>query len=338
MIRVCLVGTARSRQPLAYPPIRDQCRQIVVVEDPARADILMIGHSNDLRRDGAALFYLMAAQPHLQLVLLSEEPYWDTLAAKNPFETYQTFATPPGPLPYVFLNHHTSAIYDFERIPSFLLTDPRYIAHYRPRFARNARLSPQDWGAHFRRATIDAAFMAEKRGNPRSDIRFPGRDVFGLSHFRTVFTQACRGRSVLRAGRGWEVGPARQALADWHDDKLTRLDLRCRFVSALENTHQRNYVSEKIFDAYAVGGVPIYCAGPGQGVERVAGPDAWVNIYGQAAEAGFDAEQEFSAPFLTAYAATQAALHDLFASPDAVPREMDRLAGALTATLRALLP
>ena len=66
--------------------------------------------------------------------------------------------------------------------------------------------------------------------------------------------------SVIREGKGWHSDQPRQSLPDWHLDKLVQLDRQSLFVSALENTLVDHYLTEKIFDAYAVLSVPLYAA------------------------------------------------------------------------------
>lgn len=331
-IRVFPAGSFQNRQPLAYAPILDRaCQNITLVDTPDAAQIVTISHHMDLALSGPRLRRMLAATPGLHLVLLSEEPFWDTAWAPDPFSRrQQQHDTGEGLLPYTVLNHHTSGLYRAARIPYFLLTDPRYIAHYRPLFDRNAGMRVSDWLAHFRQAELDAAFMGEWRQHDRDRVEFPAHDVWGLSYFRTRMTMLCTRGRVLKAGKGWQPGPPRQELPDWHADKIAQLDLRCRYISAFENTHQNEYVSEKILDAFALGGVPLYFAGPSHAVHRLVGGGGWLNFYGTPPRAPvFDPRRPISLTEAEAYAATQARLAALFADPTAVPAEIDRLARAL---------
>lgn len=333
MIRLVLVGDFWNRQPLAYAPIRDRLSgRIQIVDDPRDAQIALFCHTHDLTHHAAALAHMKAAHPRLRPVLLSEEPFWDTCWAPDPFTLNQTWVTGQAALGYTVLNHATSDIFNTSAIPYFLLTDPRYVARYRPLFARNAGFAVSDWLIHWHEAHWDAAFVAEKRETARHDRAFPAQDVWGLSVLRGEITRSCKGARVLRTGMGWDSATKRADLPDWHAEKLARLDLKCRYVSAVENTHQANYVTEKIFDAFAVGGIPLYIASDRHRVLQYVGPEgAWVNLASHlprpdAALAGpFDANISATVETASAFAATQDRLARLFSTPGIIEDELDQL-------------
>lgn len=342
MIRVLPCGAFQNRQPLAYGPILARLGHAVeLVDDPADAQIALISHCMDLQLSGDRLARMRAGHPGLRIVLLSEEPFWDTGWSPDPFGRDQIFPADPAPLPVRVLNHQNSAIYRTARIPYFLLTDPRYIARYRRLFDRNAGRSVADWLAHFRAAEWDAAFLGEKRLHDRDRIAFPEQGVWGLSYYRTRFALRCTKGRVLRSGRGWEPGADRLRLEDWHGDKLSRLDLRCRHVAAFENTLQADYISEKPYDAFAVGAVPLYFAGPGHAIQRLIGaPEeaGWLDFHALPPEApDFDPRRPVSLRQAEAYTATQERLARLFADPALARDEIDRFGLRLVAELRAAL-
>ncbi len=343
MIRVVLVGDFWNRQPLAYAPVRDRLSgKVDFVDDPADAHLALFSHAQDLANHAKALTLMVAAHPHLRPVLLSEEPFWDTCWAADPFTKYQHWTESPVPFSYTVLNHATSDIYDTKAIPYFLLTDPRYIARYRPLFDRNAGFTANDWLAHWRKATWDAAFMAERRDEARHAPAFAAKEVWGLGTLRGRITLNCKGAKVLRSGRGWDVDTRRNELADWHGEKLGKLDLKCRYVSAMENTHQVNYVTEKIFDAFAVGGVPLYIATRSHAVTRYVGEGSWVNLDAHlprkdaARVPPFDAGTAVTPDLAKAYVRTQNHLAQLFANPALISDELDRLGARLLATFHHL--
>ncbi|MGY1410422.1 MULTISPECIES: glycosyltransferase family 10 domain-containing protein [unclassified Luteimonas] len=61
----------------------------------------------------------------------------------------------------------------------------------------------------------------------------------------------------------------------WHDAKLEALQVYA-FNLSLENTIIENYVTEKIWDSFRVGCVPVYY-GTGSGVESVVSKDSYIN-------------------------------------------------------------
>ena len=338
MIRIHLFGDFWNRQPLAYDAIRHRLAdRITLVDHPADAQIALFSHTHDLTRHARRLTETLAQYPNLRPVLLSEEPFWDTCWSPDPFTRFQSW----GPLPYAVLNHFTCDIFSTQTLPYFLLTDPRYIAHYRPLFDRNAGFSAADWQARWQAAQWDAAFLAERRDADRHAPAFPDHDVWGLSTLRSRLTRHCKG-TVLRLGKGWEGGQPRADLPDWHADKLARLDLTYRYVSAFENTHHTTYVTEKIFDAFAVGAVPLYIASKGHDVTRYVGPGSWLNLSDRLPRPDapkshpFDAKTPVSDQIASAYAATQIRLARLFADQTAIDRELDQLSDRLCAALHNL--
>lgn len=345
VIKIHAAGPRRHLQPLAYPALASLFTGTLdLVAEQAAADIIVFAHPRDLHNARSEMSGLLAARPQTRIVLLSEEPFWDTVGMIAPFQRYQSLKTPQGPLPFTFLNHHTSRLYDFAQIPYFLLTEPHFIARYAVRFRRNRGWSAADWALHFAETPLQAAFMAERRVSESLDVRFDQWDIAGLSLWRTQLAEAYRPApfqpgAVLRAGKGWAEGSAdRLALEDWHLDKLTVLDRKSRFVSAVENTHQSNYVSEKIFDAFAVGAVPLYFAAPGHHIHRIL-PAGWLNLYGTTPQEACQRINElaFDDRFLREYAAIQATLADRFTTPALLAAERERLRGAVLAELHSVL-
>ena len=341
MITVHPAGPRRHLQPLAYPALASLFKDAIrLTENGDAAEIILYAHPRDLWNDRVRLFDWLKRRPDTRIVLLSEEPFWDTVGLISPFQRQQSLKTPEGPLAFSFLNHHNSRIFDFAHIPYFLLTGHAFYTRYARRFSRNRVLSQSDWAWHFAEAPLQAVFMAEHRDNQKQDVDFPQYDIKGLSVWRTRLAETYQTGAVLRAGKGWPQGsPDRTALRDWHLDKLVQLDRQSRFVSAIENTHQANYMSEKVFDAFAVGAVPLYYASPGHAIHRILPEGAWLNLYQTTpAEAGqlIDA-LTFDAAFLDGYAATQHRLSARFTSPELLVAERDRLKTALITEFQAVL-
>lgn len=336
-IRVLLTGGYRNRNPLAYPAIRTALgTRITLVDRPEDAQLLLISHIRDIELFGASLALTLRRFPRLRLVLLSEEPLWDSCRMADPFRRQQRLATPEGPVDCLVLNHATSRIFRAARIPYFLLTDPRYIDHYRPRFDRNAGWSAQDWQRHFAQVPLDALFLAKRRTEAWLAPDFGSDALRGLSVWRSHLAERCLGDRVVRAGAGWDDAPPRQDLEDWHADKLARFDLQVRYVSALENTHQDDYISEKLWDAFAMGAIPLYLAGPGHAVHRLLGAGGWVNLHADLdAVPVFDARRPVDAATAAAYAARQAQLAQLFADRAGIAAEYAHLCDALVQELGA---
>lgn len=339
MIRVFPFGGYRNRQPLAYEPIRAALGDRIAMADaPDEAQILLISHFADLDLFGARIQALLDRWPQLRLVLLSEEPFWDGCWMPDPFTRRQRLRAGTGAVDCIVLNHETSGMFRAARVPYFLLTDTRYIAHYRSRFTRNAGFSAQDWARHFTLAPMDAVFVATRRTSARLARVHQGDRLRGLSIWRSQIAAACQGPRVVIEGQGWAEGPRRQDLDDWHADKLDRFDLQTRYMAAFENTYQRDYLTEKIWDAFAVGAVPLYAAGPDHAAGRLIGPAGWCNYFG-----AFDTVPVIEATrlpdrqFVDAYAAVQQRLAALFSDAAAIDAEYQRFAAALLDELQGAL-
>lgn len=326
--------------PLSYPALaglfRDDIQQ---VKTPEAADLYIFAHSLDIEAASEELVrdWRRRRRP---VVLLSEEPFWDTIWTRQPLQRSIYISTAWGDLPVVQLNHATSAIFRFTRIPYYLLTNHRFANAYRYRFRRNAARSPEDWLAAFRAYARDTVFMFERRPEGFHDVRWPRGNIVGLCAWRTRFAEAAAGEGNVRLGASWQGGPPRQALDNWHMDKLIRLDGLARNIAAIENTHQPDYITEKFFDAMACGARPLYSALPGHRIHEFGvPPEAWLNL------AGLDPQEavaRVSEPFLdkafiAAWCAGQRRLSRLFGDTAAFTAERSRLRRAILDELFAVL-
>ena len=318
-LAVRLHGPHASRLPLAYPHLAPLWTDRITVTGGS-ADLHLFAHPRDV----------ITVQGNA--ALLSEEPFWDSLFSPDPLADVITL--PGGRLHQ--RNHHTSAIFAHTRIPYFVLTEPRFIRAYQRLFTRNAALTPACWRAAFASRTQDAVFMAENRPEPFHDLAIPQGDIVGLCAWRTRLALAAPGRSA-RLGASWQGGATRFTLTDWHTDKLVQMDHHTRMLSAVENTHQPAYLSEKFFDAFAVGARPLYYASAAHRVHDLGlPPEAWINLHGLTSDQAAGALPATDGDaFFAAYAIAQRQLRDLF-TDDIVKAERARLGEAVITDLQRL--
>ncbi|WP_181389517.1 glycosyltransferase family 10 domain-containing protein [Pseudoprimorskyibacter insulae] len=322
---------------MAYPQIRAEvCRRIQLVERPESADLVVVAHSKDLDSHATQLARLSPSQ---RLALLSEEPFWDTVWGYGPLARDLQHPTKHGTLRVAQLNHQTSAIFQFRQIPYFLLTDTHYTTRYGVWFSEMAHYRPADWAEHFKAVNGRTAFVMAHRQSPRYDVAFAGTEVQSLCNQRTAVAEACRGNDVMYLGQRWQDGPPRQTITDWHLDKYLRLKNRFHFVSAIENTHQHQYITEKIFDAWAVGAVPLYMAGPKHRVHQLALPGTWLNLMDiQPEDVPAHLAAHVQTPeFLEAYTAQQKIIARLVGTSETWRAELERLGQALVHEFSQLL-
>lgn len=323
---------ARGLMPFAWPALAPLWSDHAArIDRPEGADLILWAHPRDPEADDGAA----AGSPAVQ-ALFSEEPFWDTIPGPDPLARRIAVPGPRGATLFLHqVNHHRSPVFAFDRIPYFLLTRPVYAARYAAIFARNARLSPADWGTALAAASPAPVFMAERRPEPFHDIRRPEGDLIGLCAWRTRLAEALPGANRIGSFGGND--------ADWHQDKLDLLDGKVRILSALENTHQPDYISEKLFDAFACGARPLYMASPGHRLHDLGLPErSFVNLWGLTSEAaaavvaGLDDPARWDAGFLQAYAGAQRRLAALWTDPGAIAAERARLGRALVAELHRL--
>lgn len=338
-----MTGRHAHRSPLSYPALRPLLGgDIEQVSDPSAADLYVFAHVSDIQEAPRDLVEDWRARRR-PVLLLSEEPFWDTIWGGQPLDKLMHVDTAFGALPVHQLNHHTTDIFDFDHLPYYLLTNHRFANAYRYRFARNAARSVNDWQDALARCQVDISFMFERRPEPYHAVNWPQADIMGLCSWRTELAQACQSNRVERLGRSWSQSADRLSLTtDWHLDKLVRLDGRARLISAVENTHQPAYITEKFFDAFACGGVPIYFASPTHRVHELGLPaDIWINLYGQAPQ---EAAQHLgrwlerpASDLARTMQTAQAKCLQLFDDPAIWHHERMRLRAALTGALSRLL-
>lgn len=323
-------GRHANRTPLSYEPfLREIGGQIAFVDRPEDADLLLTGFNLDFRDAAAELAELRAVQPALKLLVLSEEPLWDIYWSAGFMETERQLE---NGIDYRFLNHENSAIFDFDRYPYFALSTDSFAATYAMRLEAMARLSTSALLEQWETAAVPAAFFAEHRTANGAEPAAPDREFWGMSAHRTQIAEAVRDLlpGSLCVGKGWGEPKLRQELASWHLDKLATLSCRTRICSAIENTHQNRYISEKLFDAFVVGAIPVYCAGPRHRAVELVPEQAMINIAGLDAAAAAQRIVDFrpDAAFAEAWRETAGTLARLFADSGALRAERIRIAEA----------
>ncbi|MBE1291342.1 MAG: hypothetical protein GJ677_02520 [Rhodobacteraceae bacterium] len=341
MIRVFLTGKHAHRTPLSYRALDPLWADTIrLVDQPDQADLYLFSHVLDIR-EAPREVVLDWRRRRCPVVLLSEEPFWDTIWGRRPLDPLIYVDTPFGDLPVVQINHQTSSLFHFETIPYYLLTNPRFERTYTRLFRRNMALSADAWQAAFAARQDDIVYMFERRPEPFHDVAWPQGDVIGLCAWRTRLAEAKTETNVVRLGRSWQEGvPRRQELADWYQDKIDSLDGRARILGSLENTHQPHYITEKFFDAFACGAVPIYYASPTHRIHTLSVPSAsWINLFGLTPQEGARrlAEWRVSTEIMEAYREAQQCLGALLGTSANWNAERDRLARALPADLQRVL-
>lgn len=339
MKKIYLFGEYARLTPFAYPEYRKLFqRHFEYVQEPGDADFLVFGFSKDIRDNAGELRRICSGKPRIRLVVLSEEPLFDTLWSGNLISKKRKLRVGDYGFPYHVLNHCTTRIYDFERIPYFLTTSDDYFARYSWLFFRNRAYTTTELRSLWENAPIRAAFYAVNRDADKFDVTFPEQDIIGLCGYRTRVAKEVQGKGVVRVGLGWENSLKRQSLPDWHLDKLAALDRKSFIVSALENTHLRHYVSEKIFDAFAVSAVPLYFADKFHSVMRLLPQGSFINLFGLSVEEAVIRIRSFEpdSEFLDLYLQAQSRLAGIFSDPSSYLQERKRVVAEVVSEFQGL--
>ncbi len=188
-LRVCLFGFHSNRTPLSYAPLRAQLTGRIAFCDSAEtADLVVAGFNIDYARNLAWVQDWAERRPALKFAVLSEEPLWDTTWSDGFTEPQRRLpgaAGTAGGIDYAVLNHVTTAIFDFHRLPYFVLTDNRYVSRLRACTAR--------WGCAVGRGAAGALAggalagglcrrTPQRAGIHRRLARTGHPAAFGLSH------------------------------------------------------------------------------------------------------------------------------------------------------------
>ncbi len=296
-----LPGKHAKRTPLAYSDYRPYFLPYFdFVTEPLAADFIIASYFVDLRSEASQILAWQKVRPDLKLVVFSEEPLWDSLWYKDFTQPLGEFTTQVNGVSqtfrYHFLNHATCNIFDFEYIPYFITTENHYVQRYSRLLSHNLSMSVSQLLAMWHAARWQQVFMAEKRTDAKYHKVSPTGDLLGLSLYRSELAARflpLNGASVQ--GKGWHNEIPRQALPDWHLDKLTSLHGNVMLMSAIENTVLGNYITEKPFDAFAINAIPITYAEPDSRLYEVINQNnqAVVNIFGMSVDEARQALREF---------------------------------------------
>lgn len=261
-MRIFLLGKHSNRTPLSYLVYRRiaEKRGLVFVDNINNADIIIFGFVIDIKTHSKLIFDAISINPKLRLVVLSEEPLWDTIWSPKYDVRNSIIACDEGSLNYTNLNHFTTEIYNFNKIPYFITTEDKYVIRYSNFLSRNIKYSKSEIVEKIKNRKFAFSCMAEKRLDAELH-KFRDGHLIGLSNLRTQVADTFS-LSKKCVGKGWVNNIPRQDEVDWHLAKISEFDNLSIVMSAVENTVQENYITEKIFDAYATLSFPLYFSNP----------------------------------------------------------------------------
>jgi len=276
-MNIFLFGEHSRRTPLAYEPYRAILpKGVNVVDDLKKADCLVAGFDKDLMDNSSLIVDNPKIPSSVPIFVISEEPLWESVWARDPSSKYVNLDCG---LRYKQLGYFSSDLFRFTKLPYYLTTDDAFLSRYIQLFAKCLKKSPVELYQNWSAAPHHASFLFEKRLDPCYEVLDEQGELIGLSCFRSRLASGLTASKVQVSGLGWSSQTPRQALVDWHLDKLAA----CRgtfLQGAIENTYHRDYVTEKIFDAYACSAVPIVWGPEDSRVWEFASVNASLNVSG----------------------------------------------------------
>lgn len=272
---VAVMGRHRHLTPPARLGLPARARLVCT---PRRADLVVLAHPLDgleLPELGDAL--AKSAPP--ALALYSEEPFWDLLFLPDPEArvTYLDIAR-IGPQPAALLTHAHARVFAFDKLPYAIMADPAMQAGLALRLGAMAQVAWQDWPALWAQRPARAGAMVSRR---RGAVQWRDAGAFLMrAGWRSALADHLAQDPRARVcGQGYDHDRPRATIPLWHRDKLLRLRDQAAVILACENAIAPHYVSEKLFDAFALGARPALWRGEAQA--RLALPEgAYVDLTG----------------------------------------------------------
>lgn len=333
-LKVALLGEHSHRTPISYSDYSyPLASYIKVVEDIMEADVAISGSRADFVKNAKLIEKWQKKNKAARLLVVSEEPFWDMVWDKD-FQHNTSKRQKKGvTLSFSRLNYVTSQVFEWQYLPYYITTDNAFITRYALLFKRNATYTAEDWLLRWQQSRYSLAFVAEKRQDQKYNVSFPELDMKNDMVFRTTLAERFQSVAFIE-GKGWDPDKKtiRQQLPDWHLDKLTKLTGSVRLMSALENTHHKDYITEKLFDAFAVGGIPLYSANPDtHSVWRLVPRNSLLNLYGMTLDEAERAIKEFkpTLEYAKAYVQAQQKLAQLFNQPWLLWQERKRVSAEI---------
>ncbi len=341
--KVFLAGTHSHRTPLAYAAIRSELPSpLRLAKTHHDADIILTGSSLDLQENAGAIGEWLSRKPRLKLAVMSEEPTVDHSLSGESVERERKLDLPAGrQASYTFISHETSSVYEFGMLPYLPLRTDELPPLYAALLTKYLQLNPDRLLEHWRQAPVRAAFFSDRSMGAEHLHTLSENSVSDLSEYRTLVASMTREAwtDTLCVGSGWGEQPRYGDLGDRRLDKLATLTGRVRLCSAIESVHQRCYISEGVFDAFAVGAVPVYNASPRHRILELVPNASMINTYGLTPKEAaahittFEPDRSFAEAWLD----TCARLRARFADTSVVVGERRRLAAACLREMELLV-
>src|SRR5687768_668792 len=135
MWRYCLSGKLWNRTPLAYPAYQFLLghqglalgEAITLEQGP---DVLIFTHAYDIAAASDQIAKAKKINPSIKIVLFSEEPFWDSVWGGDFYKPIQKIDVHGQSIDCHVINHVTSDVFAFDKIPYFVTTQDSFATRY----------------------------------------------------------------------------------------------------------------------------------------------------------------------------------------------------------------
>lgn len=237
------------------------------VKDPKKADIIIFSHIEDVAKDIPAF---QKCQNNAKAILFSEEPLWDNSWSNSiQYENTKPFvqdSTGKFRVDFEIINYFNSNIYEYKFFPHFLTTNLQYVKNYYDIFnnldSSNIinlfnKKKYDVTGLFSRRDVIEPNqfdFSDNKEGKCLNSIKYGLSDLFIDNKLNFNCDFFGHGNSEIPDVTDDTIYDG----YTFHRKKVDWCLKNSKFLFAIENTLQKDYVTEKVFDAICSLSIPIY--------------------------------------------------------------------------------
>jgi hypothetical protein len=261
--KIHLAGAQTAFCPLAHASVRAMIgERIAWTDTPEAADLVILGSRKDLRAQSEALQPLVTRPNGPSIAVMSSRPQR---------------AERDGDLPHSLFCPGNSDIFAFRKLPFEVVHDDRSAVRLANLLAFWAAHSAEDMLQNWRNASLSTVLFADEGAGADPAPAPRGVHPVWLTKYRRAVARHVRGKDVLRLGeRQIDDTPAPERQLD----RLARFSGRVRLLATYEAVSQPDCVSPTLFEAFAIGAVPVCWAAQNHRVFDMVPAAAMLNTHG----------------------------------------------------------
>lgn len=249
-----------------YPEISKYFQAVSKASD---ADIIVASYVHDVETN-IPRFNRCKEKNNAKAFILSEEPLWDhswsenIKARKGKYFVENDKRT--ACVDFDWLNHSNSDIYEYENIPHFLTTNDLYIKNYIKNLEDFSKVKPSTL-YNIKKYDITGIFSRRLASEPNNFDFSNDKQGKCLNTVKNNLADLLLDNDIglscdfFGYNNSQLPGLTDDTIYDgctFHRKKIDWCNTNSRFLFAIENTIQKNYITEKVFDSICSFSIPIY--------------------------------------------------------------------------------